>query len=464
MTRTPHKLIRSVALFLAVLFIPLLSGCDDEEAEIFAAYGYYGANLAETLAKAQPYRAAYSGGEWETGEAIIAELQRLGYEVEIQEFGVGDTDTGRSRNLIVHIPGQGFFEPTPTPELTEDDPSRASGTSETTETNIYTQVDNRRRERLARRVIIGAHYDTPVGVEQAGAYPLFDGISDNSSSVAALVTFLREVRYHPFNYDIDVVFFGAGYDDWRGARTYLSGIAASDLDLIDAVYVVSSIYGGDKLYAHAGRNSLAAGDKYVMRRKLYEMTDVALEYNLSVNTGVDLLTNQAGFFVPVPSTGTSALYREWTLNDSDYLPFDEAGLPIVYIESGNYSAATLEDIKESTDPVFNATGGKVSGTNEDSSSTLQEKTGQGQLRKRINVTAFLLIGALDKGSIELEAVPLTPTPKPEFDPEDPGGFETAPAAETNASDRYQSELVGNEATVSTDVTTETGEIETDTSE
>ena len=85
------------------------------------------------------------------------------------------------------------------------------------------------------------------------------------------------------------------------------------------------------------------GHKYERRRKLYETTDVVLEADLPTQNHMDLLFNEGIEFVEYPpETGYQVVYREFTLRDADYVPFDSMNIPIVYIESYNYLTRSEE--------------------------------------------------------------------------------------------------------------------------
>jgi alkaline phosphatase isozyme conversion protein len=194
--------------------------------------------------------------------------------------------------------------------------------------------------------------------------------------------------------------------------------------MTDVMYCIDSIYAGDKIYAHAGQNSVRGyyRKSYEMRRKLYEVTDVFYEFELYTNNNYMLYTNQGNYDVAVDGISTPVLYREWTMTASDYLPFDALDIPIVFFESYDYDGKKLEDLKESKNPAFTSTSGAIRRTTFDSTAYLnmimnqqrravQTITGQTQkqtvdhLTKRINNTAFVILEAIRKGVHDAEAVP-----------------------------------------------------------
>ena len=174
------------------------------------------------------------------------------------------------------------------------------------------------------------------------------------------------------------------------------------------------------MYAHAGRNSVLGGDRkaYEKRRKLYEVTDVFYEYTLYTINDYMLYTNQSSIMLDREGYEEKAVYREWSLNDSDYLPFDELDIPIVYFESFDFNDDMPENMKESQNPAFSETGGMIRGTYFDTSDYLQQlmnitrattandDNGNAKqldkLVKRINNTAFIILEAVDKGIHDAE--------------------------------------------------------------
>ena len=143
------------------------------------------------------------------------------------------------------------------------------------------------------------------------------------------------------------------------------------------------------------------GKKYDMRKKLYEMTDIALKFS------IDLRTNQADFDYDLLGTGEPVYLREMSTNKSDYVPFDAKGLPIVFFESYEFFETSIDQLTESRNPVFASTAGKIRGTVADDSATLAAALEATRLQTRINEVAFLLVQAAKTGS-DLGVAAITP--------------------------------------------------------
>ncbi len=407
-----RKCILPVLLLCVSLSFPIaLSGCleDDKEETIPADYGDYGEQIARQISAEYPYRKAYSEQEKAAGEYIEGELQKLGYTVEKQDFSSAD-GTGTSSNYIVRITGEGFMQPD--------------------ETGDYVPV--------TKEVIVGAHYDTPLGISDSANAPDFDGIQDNSSGIGALLTLAKQLKGKTIPYDVVLVAFGAGGDSFAGARAYTASMSDEEKAQTDAMYCVESIFAGDKLYASAGWSSLMPGQKYEQRRKLYEAYDVVYDAELSSKYGVDLLYNESGLLTDVDGDGTTDVYREVTLTKSDYVPFDELKIPVVFFESYDYNYTTISDMKETRNLNLQGNGGLIRGTNYDSAKILDASLTEGQLQKRINAVAFILLGAIQKGSHEAVSKSdyqkgVTLVPSPQVTPtEMSASAEAGPSTETSA--------------------------------
>jgi alkaline phosphatase isozyme conversion protein len=406
-------LVKILALVLAILpvFLPL-AGCSETDPTVIAVanYGSYGSDQALKLALAYPFRSPGSASERGAGDLIIKSLKDLGYQPIVTEFTFTDKEgtSHKSRNIAVLIEGSGF---------------------------TWTKKDGK-TENIKRQVIIGAHYDTPLSAEQSAATETdgtvkatgattetgtddepgpqeYNGIHDNASGIGALLVAAREMKKVRYGYDIVLIAFGAGSSDQAGAKYYASQMSKDEIAATDAMYCLEAIYAGDKVYAHAGPNSLKANYKkdYDKRRKLYEVTDVFYEFELYTNNNFMLYTNMSSIDVTVDGIFTPVLYREWTKNKSDYLPFDALDIPIVFFESFNYDEKTLEAMQESKNPAFGSTGGMIRGTHFDSAGYLKQilntktsSTGNAtsqvsidQLTKRINNIAFILVEAILRG-------------------------------------------------------------------
>ncbi len=323
--------------------------------------GNEGVDFAKKLSSQIPYRSAYSIEENNAASLIEAELKKMGYKPSVVSF-VKNKQT--SQNVIVNIEGNGF------------------SVSDGTTSNAV---------QIRKQVIVGAHYDSKIGLDQKVKFPDYDGIQENASGVGALISIAKELLNNKKGYDIVLVFFGAGNDGFAGANAYLTAMSNESIRSCDAMYCIESIYAGDKLYAHSGLNSLASGRKYEMRRKLYEISDVAI-----ANT-IDLRFNESDLDLDVNGDKKPDVYREITITKSDYSVFDKKNIPSVFIESYDYFGSDVTEQMESKNPEFGESKGKIRGTKFDSLKLLAPVLEKDRLETRVKNTVFLIINAIEKG-------------------------------------------------------------------
>lgn len=353
-----------VFILCLILFSSILGACENSvQVSPAISIGMEGVDFAKSLTSLYPYRKAYSDQERNAASLIADELKDMGYTPETVSFGA---DKKISRNIIIRIPGNGFLIPT-------------SNDSDSTEITIR------------RKVILGAHYDTAIGIEKRNDYPDYDGIQGNASGVGALISAAKELKKLQMGYDIIIVFFGAGNDDFAGARAFLASMKGPEIENTDVMYCIDSIYAGDKLYAHAGINSIIQATKYERRRKLYELSDVA------ILNRIDLRFNVSDLDVDVDNDKKKDVYREVTIAKSDYSVFDKANIPCVFIESFDYFGASTAEQQESKNPFFSETTGKIRGTKLDSLKLLSKVFEDDRLESRIRNTAFIIVEGIEKG-------------------------------------------------------------------
>ncbi|MBO4635637.1 MAG: M28 family peptidase [Clostridiales bacterium] len=357
----------------AVMLLPFTSCRRGNEPEMMPAdYGSYGADFARELASDYPYRAPYSTQESAAAQRILEEFETLGYEAHQQDFT--NSSGVPSSNIIARYSGKGF----------------------------YAQGDDGSWSPVRKTVIIGAHYDSVFDRFSVPDDCQYDGISDNASGVGCLMTIAAHLtEYENMGFDVILVAFGAGNDNYNGARYFYNSLSAEERESIEVMYCIDSIYAGDKIYANAGYNSLDYSQKYKMRRKLYQAYDVAYDYMLSSLYGYNLLYNESNIIADVNGDGINDVYREVSARKSDYLVFDEAGIPVVYFDSCDYFFDTMEEMKETKNLNLQEYGGAIRGTYLDASSILDPilNTEEGdRLEIRINNTAFVILESMMKGS------------------------------------------------------------------
>ncbi|MCQ2515982.1 MAG: M28 family peptidase [Saccharofermentans sp.] len=370
-----RRFIKIIALVLAsIVFATPLVACSDDGDEVLlqADYGSYGSDIAREFASLYPYRAPYTMEEAQAGLYIKNKFEELGYEVSEQVF---TNESGQSStNYFVSYSGRGFI-------------------------NIDEYGNP---EEVRRTIVIGAHYDDIFSVGAVDPSYNYDGISDNASGVGCLLTIAAQIsNYEDLPFDVYLVAFGAGNDNFAGARAFVNSLTPEMSSLIDCMYCIDSIYGGDKVYASAGYNSLNMTQKYQMRRKLYQAYDVTYDSLLYTQYEFSLYYNESGVITDLNGDGFDDIYREVSHNRSDYVPFDELNIPIVYFDSADYFFDSMGEMKDSKNLNLQEFGGMIRNTPLDSCFSLDPfKVDEERdiLQIRINCIAYIILESMMKGS------------------------------------------------------------------
>ena len=408
---------RTVSMILAVVIAlsssVLLSGCgEDEEKDLPADYGTYGADIARQLAKEYPFRKAYSSAEAGAGAFIEEEMKKLGYTPEVQTFS---SSSGTSHNYIVKIPGKGFYMQEKNGSYSLQHPLAIVGahydssfdlegakafiaareSAENTETNDK-KKDKKKKKKSKETEETG---ETTVPEYKIS----YDGLSDNASGIGCLLTALAHAKeYKNMGYDIIFVAFGAGNDNFAGAEYFLRSLTKEQQDSIEVMYCIDSIYAGSKVYASAGLSSVASkGNKYDLRRKLYKTYDVCYRNTLYSNYKFDICYNESDIYADIDGDGREDLFAEISSNKSDYVPFDSAKIPVVYIESYDYNFDSIDEMKDTKNLNLKDFDGMVRGTPLDSAELLDpvlHTEEQDLLQIRVNCIAFVIIETINDGS------------------------------------------------------------------
>ena len=406
------KIITSATLLTVIAQPLLLSSCKEKNKTTVkpADYGSYGSDIAREIALRFPDREAYTDGEKRTGEYIEEKIKELGYTPEVLSFQ--GSETGISNDYIVRVEGTGF----------------------------YCEQKDGSFELEHRVAIIGTHYDASLLPEYTGADDeedgeeedededgdddtetevteakyRFDGISDNASGTACILTALKAFKdYKNVGYDVWFVFFGAGTDHFSGAEAFYQSLSYDERGMIDVMYDVDSLYAGDKVYASSGFKSLISSRRYEMRRKLYQSYDVCFANPLWTNYGFDLYYNESGIKEDVDGDGYKDIFKELPKTISDYKVFDDRMIPVVYFESYEYNFTSMDQMRETKNLSLQDYGGIIRGTPADCSYYLDsilleedyDRNDDGEidcsgdrLQIRINCVAFIVIESLLKGS------------------------------------------------------------------
>jgi len=365
--------ITSLILIVALMLTTFVSCSDsDDEDALQADYGTYGADIARELSDLYPYRKPYTDEESAAGQYVKGKFEELGYEVTEQTFSniYGSVST----NYFVRYEGEGFIS--------------------------IDEYGN--PEEVRRTIVIGAHYDDSYSRGEVDSSYGYDGISDNSSGIGCLLTIAKEIQnYENVPFDVIFIAFGASNDSYAGSRAFVSSLTEESLSAIDCMYCIDSIYAGDKVYASAGYSSLKLSQKYQMRRKLYQAYDVTYDALLYSQYEFSLYYNESGVITDLNGDGVDDIYREVSANKSDYVPFDELNIPVVFFDSGDYFFTSMDEMKDTKNLSLQEFGGVVRGTALDSEDLLSQfkfTEDMDQLQIRINCVAYIVLESIMKGS------------------------------------------------------------------
>lgn len=116
-----------------------------------------------------------------------------------------------------------------------------------------------------KRVVISTNYDNvPYGYDNLTEYyEISDdtilycsqGVNASASSVAVLLTLAQLLPQNYFDFDIDIAFFGAGYQDNAGAKYYNQTMNRADRERTMLMVDISRIGLGENVYYYAGEFS-----------------------------------------------------------------------------------------------------------------------------------------------------------------------------------------------------------------
>ncbi|KAA8996406.1 autotransporter domain-containing protein [Affinibrenneria salicis] len=175
-------------------------------------------------------------------------------------------------------------------------------------------------------ILTGAHFDTYFG------RPTLQGLDDNASGAAILTEVARNLSGIQTEKTLVFAAFGAEEEGLRGSRALVDELAAQGYtgDL-SAMINMDSMITGDKLYAHAGSNSVANPELVSLREHTMR---------IARELGIDLYTNP----------GLNADYPAGTGCCSDGDSFNVLDIPVLYMEATNWDIGDLDGYEQTTNP------------------------------------------------------------------------------------------------------------------
>ncbi len=161
-------------------------------------------------------------------------------------------------------------------------------------------------EKTGRSVILGAHYDTVKDTQ---------GASDNGSGVAVLMTVARHIAERDYPFDVRIVLFGAEEEGLFGSKQYVESMSREEIDGTIAMLNLDAVGSGTSL--------TATGNS--------DLTSEAIEIGQELGAPITLRVGEVA--------------------TSDHEPFEEAGIPTLFLSSNDLSRINSpEDTIEHINP------------------------------------------------------------------------------------------------------------------
>lgn len=246
-------------------------------------YGDYAGDTLDTLINDYPGR--YRGtASFAGATALMQSRLGFGYQTQVQDFTWAGSRS--SQNVIASAPG-------------------SSG----------------------QYVVLGAHYDTYYG------RPTLQGLDDNGSGAAVLTEIARNLGGIELENGLEVVGFGAEEEGLRGSRAYVASLSDEQRSNLLGMINLDSLITGDKMYAHAGFNSV---DNPALGAYRDQLLRIAQELK------IPLFTNP----------GLNEEYPAGTGCCSDGESFEGLNVPVLFIEATNWELGELDGYEQTDNPAI----------------------------------------------------------------------------------------------------------------
>jgi len=246
-------------------------------------YGEYAGDTLDTLINDYPGR--YRGtASFAGATAFMQSRLDAGYQTQLQDFTWAGNRS--SQNVIASAPG-------------------SSG----------------------HYVVLGAHYDTYYG------RPTLQGLDDNGSGAAVLTEIARNLGGIELENGLEVVGFGAEEEGLRGSRAYVASLSDEQRSNLLGMINLDSLITGDKMYAHAGFNSV---DNPALGAYRDQLLRIAQELK------IPLFTNP----------GLNEEYPVGTGCCSDGESFEGLNVPVLFIEATNWELGDLDGYVQTDNPAI----------------------------------------------------------------------------------------------------------------
>jgi len=215
-------------------------------------------------------------------------------------------------------------------------------------------------------IITGAHFDTYFG------RPTLQGVDDNGSGAAILTEVARNLSGVQTEKTLVFAAFGAEEEGLRGSKALVNDLIAQQATgNLKAMINMDSMITGDKLYAHAGKNSVANPELASLREHMLR---------IGKELGIELFTNP----------GLNAHYPAGTGCCSDGDSFNNAfNIPVLYLEATNWELDEKDGYTQTDNPAVPG-GSTWHNPKVDNEEFLNSALGQERIDQRLRDVSLLM--------------------------------------------------------------------------
>lgn len=214
-------------------------------------------------------------------------------------------------------------------------------------------------------IITGAHFDTYFG------RPTLQGVDDNGSGASVLTEVARNFSGIQTEKTLVFAAFGAEEEGLRGSRAMVQELIAQNATAnLAGMINIDSMVTGDKLYAHAGENSVANPELGKLRD---QMLRIGKELNIAITT----------------NPGGDPAYPAGTGCCSDGDSFDPLNIPVLYLEATNWDLGDLDGYTQTDNPAIPG-GATWHNPTRDNEEYLNSALGQERIGERLRDVSRLL--------------------------------------------------------------------------
>ncbi|WP_233282095.1 autotransporter outer membrane beta-barrel domain-containing protein [Pseudomonas mangiferae] len=213
-------------------------------------------------------------------------------------------------------------------------------------------------------VVLGAHFDTYFG------RPTLQGLDDNGSGAAVLTEIARNLSGLKLENGLSVVGFGAEEEGLRGSRGYVASLTEQQRANLLGMINLDSLITGDRMYAHAGQNSVDDPALASLREHTF---------SLARELGIDLHTNP----------GLNEEYPAGTGCCSDGSSFEDLKVPVLFVEATNWELGELDGYEQTDNPAIPG-GATWHDPDKDNEAVFVNAFGQARIDQRLRDFSLLL--------------------------------------------------------------------------